>query len=77
VWYTLKFQSENQNGKVVLRGKVWPREEKEPAQWMIEAVDETPNVMGSPGLFGNAQDAEIFIDNLKVYANPKNLAQKQ
>jgi hypothetical protein len=27
VWYTMKFQSENKDGKVVLRGKVWVRGE--------------------------------------------------
>ncbi len=71
VWYTMKFQSENQDEgrKVRLRGKVWPRGEAEPAEWTIEATDETPNVSGSPGLFGNATDAEVFVDNVKVNAN--------
>jgi outer membrane protein assembly factor BamB len=69
VWYTMKFQSLNQNGKAVLRGKVWPRDEQEPAEWQIEAADETPNTTGSPGLFGNASDAEFFIDNVQVTAN--------
>lgn len=69
VWYTLKFQSENKDGKAILRGKVWPRGEAEPAEWTIEATDETPNVSGSPGLFGNATDAEVFVDNVKVNAN--------
>jgi outer membrane protein assembly factor BamB len=69
LWYTMKFQSENKDGKAHLRGKVWPRGEKEPAAWTIEATDETPNVSGSPGLFGNATDAEVFIDNVKVTPN--------
>jgi len=69
VWYTMKFQSENKDGKVTLRGKVWPRGEAEPGDWTIEATDETPNVSGSPGLFGQASDAEVFIDNVKVSAN--------
>ncbi|MGE5194766.1 MAG: PQQ-binding-like beta-propeller repeat protein [Deltaproteobacteria bacterium] len=68
-WYTMKFQSENKDGKAILRGKVWPRGEAEPAEWTIEAADETPNVSGSPGLFGNASDAEVFVDNVKVTAN--------
>jgi hypothetical protein len=68
-WYTIKFQSSNEAGKAVLRGKVWPRDEKEPREWSIEAADETPNVVGSPGLFGNSGDAEISIDNVKVTAN--------
>jgi outer membrane protein assembly factor BamB len=68
-WYTMKFQSENKDGKAVLRGKVWKRGTSEPKEWAIEAADETPNVAGSPGLFGNASDAEFYIDNVKVTAN--------
>lgn len=69
VWYTLKFQSENQPGQAVLRGKVWPRDESEPKDWMIEAADLAPNTVGSPGLFGNASVAEFLIDNVKVTDN--------
>ncbi len=29
-WYTMKFQSENKDGKAILRGKVWLRDEAEP-----------------------------------------------
>ena len=68
-WYTLKFQSENKGDRVVLRGKVWPKGESEPSDWTIEAADLTPNKSGSPGLFGNASDAEIFIDNISVVPN--------
>jgi hypothetical protein len=68
-WYTMKFRASVEDGKAVLRGKVWPRDEKEPAQWTIEAVDEEPNVQGSPGLFGNANEAEFYIDNVSVTPN--------
>ncbi len=68
-WYTLKFQSENKDDRVVLRGKVWPKGTDEPSDWTIEAADLTPNRIGSPGLFGNASDAEIFIDNIAVQPN--------
>jgi outer membrane protein assembly factor BamB len=68
-WYTLKFQSENKDDRVVLRGKVWPRGTEEPKDWTIEAADLTPNRIGSPGLFGNASDAEILIDNIAVAPN--------
>jgi hypothetical protein len=53
----------------VLRGKVWPRDQQEPEAWTVEAVDQSPNRSGSPGLFGNAKDAEIYLDNLQVYEN--------
>ncbi|MEX2138143.1 MAG: PQQ-binding-like beta-propeller repeat protein [Pirellulales bacterium] len=73
VWYTVKFQAVTEatgdEKRVVLRGKVWPRGQKEPAQWTIEAVDETPNLVGSPGFYGDATNAEIYIDNISVTAN--------
>ncbi|MFM8474929.1 MAG: serine/threonine protein kinase, partial [Planctomycetaceae bacterium] len=68
-WYTIKFQSQTTPAGVVLRGKVWPRGAAEPADWQIEATDATPNLRGSPGLFGNATDAEFFIDNVSVTSN--------
>jgi outer membrane protein assembly factor BamB len=68
-WYTMRFQSENKDGKAILRGKVWLRDQKEPAAWTIEAADETPNEIGSPGMFANSSDAEVFIDNVKVTAS--------
>jgi outer membrane protein assembly factor BamB len=68
-WYTMKFRAANEGDKAVLRGKVWKRGEAEPADWTIELVDEAPNRTGSPGFFGNAQNSEVFIDNVKVNAN--------
>jgi outer membrane protein assembly factor BamB len=68
-WYTMKLQASNENGAAVLRGKVWQRGEPEPEAWTIEASDATPNTTGSPGLFGNASDAEFYVDNVQVYPN--------
>jgi hypothetical protein len=70
-WYTVKFSASTEGGKAVLKGKVWPRGEKEPNKWTIEAVDDTPNLQGSPGLFGNSGISEIYIDNVSVTANGK------
>jgi outer membrane protein assembly factor BamB len=68
-WYTMKFSVANKGGKAMLYGKVWPRGEKEPEKWTIEAEDETPNLQGSPGLFGQATTAEVYIDNVSVTSN--------
>jgi outer membrane protein assembly factor BamB len=68
-WYTVKFSASAENGKAVLRGKVWPRGEKEPDKWTIEAVDDVPNLRGSPGLFGQSNISEIYIDNVVVTPN--------
>jgi hypothetical protein len=68
-WYRMKLQVENlPDGKVRARGKVWLASEQEPAAWMIERVDPIPNRQGAPGIFGSAL-AELYFDNLKVYAN--------
>ena len=72
-WYTMKLKStiQEKDGKkvAVLSGKAWPRGEKEPEEWHVTWEDEPANTHGSPGLFGNAKDAEVFFDNVKVTQN--------
>ncbi len=69
-WYTLKFKVSNQDDDTVLvQGKAWPRDEPEPKEWTVTATDTSPNKVGSPGLFGNSTNAEIFIDNVSVAGN--------
>ncbi len=68
-WYRMKLQVENlPDGKVRARGKVWAVGETEPTAWTIERIDPIATNKGAPGIFGSAL-AEIFFDNLKVYAN--------
>ena len=68
-WYRLKLEVQNlPDGKTRARGKVWPAGEAEPATWMIERIDPIPNRQGAPGIFGNGL-AELYFDNIKVYAN--------
>jgi outer membrane protein assembly factor BamB len=68
-WYRMKLEVQNlPDGKTRARGKVWPAGEAEPAAWMIERVDPIPNRQGAPGIFGNGL-AELYFDNIKVYAN--------
>jgi outer membrane protein assembly factor BamB len=71
-WYTLKLRAANEDGKAVLQGKIWKRDTKEPADWSIEMKDPAPNTTGAPGLFGNATNAELFIDNVVVTPNSAN-----
>jgi hypothetical protein len=72
VWYTLKLRAANEDGQAVLQGKIWKRTEPEPADWTIEMRDPVPNTHGAPGLFGNATNAELFIDNVIVTPNSAN-----
>lgn len=68
-WYTMKMRVEALGSTADVRGKLWERGQPEPSDWTVEMVDESPNLMGSPGLYGNAQEAEIYIDNVSVVAN--------
>jgi hypothetical protein len=74
VWYTLKLRAANEDGKAVLQGKIWKRDDKEPSDWTIEMKDPMPNTAGAPGLFGNAvpPTGEISIDNVLVTPNSAN-----
>ncbi len=73
IWYRMKFrvdiESEPPAAVAVLRGKVWPRDEPEPKEWSITARDDSPNLAASPGLYGNAKVAELYLDNIEVTAN--------
>jgi hypothetical protein len=53
----------------LVRGKIWPRDNTEPTEWIVEMIDPSPNISGSPGLYGNAQEAEIHLDNISVVSN--------
>jgi outer membrane protein assembly factor BamB len=67
-WYTMKLEARTDGADAVLRGKVWPRGEPEPATWTIEARHDAGNLQGSPGFFGNSKESEIYIDNVSVEA---------
>ncbi len=70
VWYTLKFRVEpsTEGGPTKLFGRLWPRDQPEPAEWTLEAEDPIGHSHGSPGLYGYSS-ADIFFDNLKVAPN--------
>ncbi len=71
VWYHLKSRVDvAADGSGVIRAKVWPREEKEPEAWTIEAKHPHAHTEGSPGLFGFApQEQRCWIDNIEVTPN--------
>jgi outer membrane protein assembly factor BamB len=68
-WYTMKLTVIPEGNTAIVRGKLWKRGEAEPKNWTVEMVDEAPNMQGSPGLYGHASDAEIYLDNLQVTPN--------
>lgn len=65
IWYTMKMRVDQVGGKSVVKGKVWPRAEKEPEAWTITMEDTLPNPEGSPGLYGYSP-AEIYYDNIRI-----------
>jgi hypothetical protein len=69
-WYHMKLEAQNMpDGKVRVRGKVWPRGEAEPAAWLVQRIDDALGVkQGAAGIYGNAL-AEVYYDNLKVTPN--------
>ncbi len=77
VWYTMKLTVTVKDSKAEVRGKVWPREEKEPEKWTIELIDPLPEKEGSPFLFGNATGAvdaknpgtTVYYDNVRITPN--------
>jgi outer membrane protein assembly factor BamB len=72
-WHSFKLVVETHGDKALVRGKVWPRDKPEPAEWTIELEDPRPNLNGSPAIYGYATGilpgkpgAEGFFDNIKV-----------
>jgi hypothetical protein len=68
-WYTLKLTVEPQGDRAIARGKVWPRGEKEPESWTVEITDHSPNLKGTPAIYGNTPEAEVYLDNVTVTGN--------
>ena len=73
--FRVDMESEPPAAVAVLRGKVWPRDQAEPKEWTITARDESPNLAASPGLYGNAKVAELYLDNIEVTPNTETVVQ--
>lgn len=79
VWYRMRLMATVVDGKGIVKGKVWPRDEKEPANWTLELEDPVPNSEGAPLIYGFANgtiDAkspgpEIHYANLKITPNKR------
>lgn len=76
VWHRAKMRVEMKDGKAWVRAKVWPRDEAEPKNWLIEMFDPSPNLEGSPGLYAYSNGTKpkkdgppVYFDNYQVYKN--------
>ena len=63
VWYTMKMRVEATEAEAKIFGKVWKKDEAEPADWTIVTTDPHPNLIGSPGLIFYAV-SDCFFDNV-------------
>ena len=68
VWYTLKLRVDVDGDRALIRGKVWPRDEAEPADWTVTVEDPEPVRQGSPGIIGYSP-IDIYYDNVSVMEN--------
>jgi hypothetical protein len=69
IWYTLKLTVTAEADQASARGKLWRRGSLEPDDWTIEMVDRSPNLQGTPGIFGKSEVAEVYLDNVYVTPN--------
>ena len=65
-WYTMKFRVDVKDGEAHLFAKVWARDEAEPDDWTLEAVDPQPNLQGSAGIYAYSM-APVYYDNVRIY----------
>lgn len=69
-WYRMKLRTTNlEDGSVRVQGKLWERDQPEPAEWAVDVVDRRGETRGSPGLYADAH-ALVTFDNLTVQPNP-------
>jgi hypothetical protein len=68
-WYTMKIMVQQEEGKALVKGKVWERDQSEPGDWTITMEDPTPNTHGAAGLWGFSNGLEIYYDNIIVTPN--------
>ncbi len=66
-WYRMKLSVQPQSGgTTIVRGKVWPTGQPEPAAWTIEKTDRIGHAMGAPGLYADGI-SDLHFDNVRVY----------
>ncbi|QTD50983.1 PQQ-binding-like beta-propeller repeat protein [Sulfidibacter corallicola] len=66
IWYTLKLEVQQGEHGLVVRGKVWPADAREPAEWTIERLEKQPGEHhGVPGLY-HYSAAEAQFDLVRV-----------
>ncbi|MEM9701072.1 MAG: PQQ-binding-like beta-propeller repeat protein [Planctomycetota bacterium] len=72
VWYTMKLAVEqtapttdDKDGSAIVKGKIWPRDEEEPAVWTLTVEDPHPTPSGAAGIYAYRL-ADSWMDNFAV-----------
>ena len=68
VWYHMRLRVETQGDRGTVQGKVWKKDETEPAEWTITLEDPLPVLSGAPGIYGDSA-TDLYYDNVTVRAN--------
>ncbi len=75
-WYATKLSVDLQDGRGLVRAKVWRRGEPEPDDWTLTMEDPCPNPGGSPGLYAysvaitsKSKGTEVLFDNVAITPN--------
>ncbi|MFH5806597.1 PQQ-binding-like beta-propeller repeat protein [Alienimonas sp. DA493] len=71
-WYTMKLAVEqtaptdaDKDGSAIVKGKIWPRGEEEPADWTLTVEDPHPTSSGAAGIYAYRL-ADSYLDNFAV-----------
>jgi len=65
VWYHMKLRVDAGTDKGTARGKIWKKDEKEPADWTITLDDPIVIREGAPGIYGDSA-TDLYWDNLSL-----------
>jgi len=64
----MKLRVDVQGDQAAARGKIWKKDDAEPADWMITYQDPLPVRAGAPGVYGDSS-TDLYWDNLTVKVN--------
>ena len=65
VWYHMKLRVDAGDDKGTARGKIWKKDDPEPAEWTIALDDPIVIRQGAPGLYGDSA-TDLYWDNLSL-----------
>jgi outer membrane protein assembly factor BamB len=66
-WYRVKLEVDGGPKGATIRGKAWPRGEKEPEKWMLSFNDPLPTTDGAAALYGYITNAEAENPGSEIY----------